>query len=81
MRACALSLFVSQMASVDDTRCLEAATRVQSARMSAFVALHRWLLSIALLHIRLRGGLMLSTAVHALVGSTAVVTRMFTLTL
>ena len=47
--------------------------------LSVSAALHRWLLSLALLRIRLTGGLWCSTAVHALLNCTAVLTRQLAL--
>ena len=59
IRLFALSLFVSQLLSSDDSRCLDASRCMSggvSLSLSLSGAVHRWLLSVALLHIRLSGG-------------------------
>ena len=78
-RLFALSLFVSQLLSSDDSRCLDATRLTAGVSFFGSGALHRWLLSVALLHIRLSGGLCCSTAVHALLNCTAVITRKLSL--
>ena len=75
LRLLALSLLVSQLLSPDDSGCLDATRRLSGLSCSASAVAHRWLLSTALLHIRVTGGLACSTAVHALLNCTAVLTR------
>ena len=90
LRLLALSLFVSQLLCTDDSRCLEASSRVRPSAaaaataaadvpFSASAAVHRWLLSVALLHCRLSGGVCASIVVHALLNCAAVLTRRLTM--
>ena len=84
LRLFALALFVSQLTSFADRRCVEICARRLSRNSVAgdvdlSGAVQRCCLSVGLLRVRLSGGLLCSTAVHALLNCTAVLTRQWAL--